>query len=185
MFPQCCAGAFINETRSSEISVGRMPPVFYLSYFGWGHPPSHGLDESQDVVYVHSSVSGTSSMPRHMKSLTMHIEGSDKRRKTYLAVGASIFQGVYNSIATGPWNAWFELQWRRMRRCMKRIHSSGVNDFTAVLSALPRFKEFALNYDGYRLARMCVLPHGFISRFSSSHQVCRPAGCHSGLQCWK
>lgn len=144
----------MNETRANELASGREAPVFYLSYFGWGHPPSHGLDESQGVVYVHSSVSGTSAMPRHMRSLTMHIEGGDARKKVFLAVGASIFQGVYNSIATGTWNAWFELQYRRMRRCLKRLHSSGKNDFMAVMSELPRFKEFALNFDGYRLARM-------------------------------
>jgi hypothetical protein len=137
-----------------EIAAGRDPPVFYLSYFGWGHPPSHGLVESEGIVYVHSSVSGTASMPRHMRSLTVHIKGGDHRQKVFLAVGASIFQGVYNSIATGPWNPWFELQWRRMRRCIKRLHSSGQSDFAAVMSALPQFKEFALNYDGYRLARM-------------------------------
>jgi hypothetical protein len=148
------AGALVNETRASEIAAGRDTPVFYLSYFGWGHPPSHGLADSQGIVYVHSSVSGTANMPRHMRSLTVHMEGSNDRRKVYLAVGASIFQGVYNSIATGPWNPWFELQYRRMRRCVKRLHSSGESDFMKVMAELPRFKEFALNYDGYRLARM-------------------------------
>lgn len=84
----------------------------------------------------------------------MHMEGGSARKKVFLAVGASIFQGVYNSVATGTWNAWFELQYRRMRRCLKRLHSSGKDDFMSVMSELPRFKEFALNYDGYRLARM-------------------------------
>jgi hypothetical protein len=144
----------VNATRAVEKAAGRDEPVFYLSYFGWGHPPSHGLDDSRGVVYVHSSVSGTSTMPRHMRSLTMHMEGGSARKKVYLAVGASIFQGVYNSVATGTWNAWFELQYRRMRRCLKRLHSSGKDDFMSVMSELPRFKEFALNYDGYRLARM-------------------------------
>ncbi len=144
----------MNHTRAVEKAAGRDQPVFYLSYFGWGHPPSHGLVDDQGVVYVHSSVSGTSAMPRHMRTLTVHLDGGDERKKVFLAVGASIFQGVYNSIATGPWNAWFELQYRRMRRCIKRLHSSGKSDFVAVMSQLPQFKEFALNYDGYRLARM-------------------------------
>jgi hypothetical protein len=155
--PTACsqlAGALVRDTRASETAAGRDPPVFYLSYFGWGHPPSHDLGDTLDVVYIHSSVSGTSTRPRHMKTLTVHIAGGDRRKKAYLAVGASIFQGVYNSIATGSWNAWYELQWRRMRRCVKRLHSSGENDFMVVMSTLPQFKEFILNYDGYRLARM-------------------------------
>jgi hypothetical protein len=181
------AGALVREARANETAAGRNPPMFYLSYFGWGHPPSHDLGDSQDVVYVHSSVSGTSTMPRHMKSLTIHIEGGDKRKKVYLAVGASIFQGVYNSIATGSWNAWYELQWRRMRRCVKRLHSSGENDFMKAMSALPRLKEFALNYDGYRLARMFVNRQVHVSMLSLMHfnQVRRPSQCHAGLQCRK
>lgn len=160
----------VNETRASELAAGRDAPLFYLSYFGWGHPPSHGLDSSQGVVYTHSSVSGTSAMPRHIRSITVHMDGSNKRKKVYLAVGASIFQGVYNSIATGPWNAWFELQWRRMRRCLKRLHSSGENDFYAVMASQPdRFKEFALNYDGYRLARMCVFIQYRLFPFAKTH----------------
>ena len=87
------AGTLVNETRASELAAGRDAPLFYLSYFGWGHPPSHGLDHSQGVVYTHSSVSGTSAMPRHIRSITVHIDGSSKQKKVYAT--APFLQYIY------------------------------------------------------------------------------------------
>mmetsp|Transcript_21709 Transcript_21709/g.71814 ORF Transcript_21709/g.71814 Transcript_21709/m.71814 type:complete len:719 (-) Transcript_21709:63-2219(-) len=138
--------------RSNATSEQR--PVFYVSYFGLGNPPSHGISSNSNfsVYHLHSSVSGVS-RPRHIQEVNVLLFPG------YFCIGASMLQPVYNSHAPGNWNAHYELVYRRQARFLIRLltvsehlRTQLVTGQVQVLHDMPKMLSWI---DGFRLARLC------------------------------